>query len=242
LSRKGKKVGLLDVDICGPSIPKLLNVEKGQVTNSPYGWVPVKDPVYGISVMSIQFMLQHPDFPVVWRGPRKTTMIKRLLRDTFWGRLDYLVVDTPPGTSDEHLTVISSLKKAKPDGAIVVTTPQQLSLATIRKELNFCSKMNLRVLGIVENMSGFVCPCCEERTDIFLSGGGQQLAEEYQLPLLARIPLDPRLADCAEKGLSPFTTLLPNTKTNTEQDERIESAVVSELCHLVEQLNTILTH
>ncbi|KAL6073905.1 Cytosolic Fe-S cluster assembly factor NUBP1, variant 2 [Balamuthia mandrillaris] len=164
LSRKGKKVALLDVDICGPSIPKLMNVEGAQVIASDYGWIPPKDPVHNIPVMSVQFLLGHPDAPVVWRGPRKTSMIKRFLKDTFWGRLDYLIVDTPPGTSDEHLSTITALKNAKPDGAVIVTTPQKVSLVTINKELSFCKKLKLPVLGLIENMSGFVCPCCEVRS------------------------------------------------------------------------------
>lgn len=201
LARQGKKVGLLDVDICGPSIPLLMGVTAGQVVSSQYGWNPVKNKD-GVAVMSVQFLLNHPDAPVIYAGPRKTTMIKRFLKDVFWGRLDVLIVDTPPGTSDEHLTVLAALKDARPDGAVIVTTPQEVSLLTIRKELKFCRKMGLPVLGLVENMSGFVCPCCNEVTEIFKTGGGEALAREYGVPLLGRVPIDPRVGQCGESGTS----------------------------------------
>ncbi|ELR20625.1 Nucleotide binding protein 1like protein, putative [Acanthamoeba castellanii str. Neff] len=180
-------VGLLDVDICGPSIPLLLGVTAGQVVSSQYGWNPVKNKD-GVAVMSVQFLLNHPDAP-----------------DVFWGRLDVLIIDTPPGTSDEHLTVLAALKAtqdARPDGAVIVTTPQEVSLLTIRKELKFCKKMGLPVLGLVENMSGFVCPCCNEVTEIFKTGGGEALAREYGVPLLGRVPIDPRVSQCGESGTS----------------------------------------
>jgi Mrp family chromosome partitioning ATPase len=204
LSEKGQKVAILDVDICGPSIPRLLNVEGRQVVDTPYGWIPVRPDGHDLGVMSVGFMLSSNETPVVWRGPRKTNMIKRFLKDTYWGKLDYLIIDTPPGTSDEHLSVVSALKKAQPDGAVVVTTPQEVSLSTIRKELSFCKKMNLPVLGIVENMSGFVCPCCGENTDIFMSGGGEKLAREYGVEFLGRVPIDPNVTACLDAGQCVF--------------------------------------
>ncbi|KAI8511769.1 hypothetical protein Bbelb_108690 [Branchiostoma belcheri] len=141
-------------------------------------------------VMSVGSLLEQSDNAVIWRGPRKTALIRRFLKDTFWGRLDVLICDTPPGTSDEHLTVVKAMKGADPDGAVIVTTPQEVAIATIRKELNFCRKLGVRVIGVVENLSGFVCPCCQERTDIFSTGAGERLAEEYRVPFLGRIPID----------------------------------------------------
>ncbi|XP_070558540.1 LOW QUALITY PROTEIN: uncharacterized protein [Ptychodera flava] len=205
LAKLSKKVGLVDLDICGPSTPKLMNVEGMSVINSQWGWKPLISPHDSIKVMSVGSLLQHTDSAVVWRGPRKTQIIKRFLKDTLWGKLDFIVFDTPPGTSDEHLTVINVLKNSQPDGAVIVSTPQALSLGTIRKEITFCRKMGIKILGIVENMSGFVCPCCEEQTDLFSSGGAESLASEYGLAFLGRIPIDQRLTECCERGQSIFT-------------------------------------
>jgi len=127
-------------------------------------------------------------------------MIKRFLKDTFWGKLDYLIIDTPPGTSDEHLSTILSLREANPDGGIIVTTPQELALSTIKKEINFCKKIKLPILGIVENMSGFVCPCCNETITVFPSGSIQQLVDEHSLNYLGKIPLDQRICELCESG------------------------------------------
>ncbi len=152
-------VGLLDIDICGPSIPRMMNLQKQQVHKSNTGWSPVyvED---NLAVMSIGFLLPNEDEAVVWRGPRKNGLIKQFLTDVDWDELDYLIIDTPPGTSDEHITVMQYLARANVAGAVVVTTPQEVSLADVRKELNFCKKTNLKVLGVVENMSAFVCPNC----------------------------------------------------------------------------------
>eukprot|EP01104_Vermistella_antarctica_P016355 TRINITY_DN5551_c0_g1_i1.p1 TRINITY_DN5551_c0_g1~~TRINITY_DN5551_c0_g1_i1.p1 ORF type:complete len:425 (+),score=96.39 TRINITY_DN5551_c0_g1_i1:186-1460(+) len=203
LSERGLKVGVLDLDICGPSMPRLLGIPPGvQVQNSNYGWKPIVPALYPtIKVMSVQFLLADTDSAVVWRGPRKTGLIKQFLKDTYWGRLDYLIVDTPPGTSDEHLSIVSALKNARPDGAVMVTTPQELALSTVRKEMSFCAKMDVRVLGFVENMSGFACPCCDEVYDIFTDRrGGDALCKEYNLPLLGRIPLDKAISESGDAG------------------------------------------
>eukprot|EP01112_Ceratiomyxa_fruticulosa_P000139 TRINITY_DN1015_c0_g1_i3.p1 TRINITY_DN1015_c0_g1~~TRINITY_DN1015_c0_g1_i3.p1 ORF type:complete len:311 (+),score=52.76 TRINITY_DN1015_c0_g1_i3:219-1151(+) len=206
LAERGKKVGILDVDICGPSIPKLMNVTSQSVINTPYGWKPISDPTHKIGVMSIHFMLDSSDSPVMWRGPRKTQLIKRFLKDTFWGRLDFMIIDTPPGTSDEHLAVLSNLSTAQPTGAIIVTTPQDVALTTVRKEITFCQKMGIKILGIVENMSGYACPCCDEVTDIFRRGGGEALAKEFGFPFLGRVPIDPALGNSGEEGKCSICT------------------------------------
>eukprot|EP01133_Synstelium_polycarpum_P006714 gene6714-7807_t len=146
-------------------MPKLMAVEGQQVVNGEGGWIPLRPTNnHDIKVMSIGAMLGHSDNSVVWRGPRKTNMINRLLKDTFWGRQDFLIVDTPPGTSDEHLSVVEALANSRPDGAIIVTTPQELSVDTVKKEIDFCIKMGLPILGIVENLAGYACPCCDEYT------------------------------------------------------------------------------
>lgn len=204
LASLSAKVGLVDVDICGPSAAKLMSIEGEAVVNSQYGWQPIKSPHCGVKVMSIGSLMEQEDTAVVWRGPRKNALIKRFLKDTFWGRLDYLIFDTPPGTSDEHLTVVKALMNARPEGAVIVTTPQDVALATIKKEINFCRKMKLEIIGIVENMSGFVCPCCKEKWALFSEGGAEKLAKSYELPFLGSIPLDPDLVQCCERGGNIF--------------------------------------
>lgn len=155
LAEMDYQVGLLDIDICGPSIPKMLGLEGQDIHQSNVGW----SPVYvesNLGVMSIGFMLPNPDDAVIWRGPRKNGLIKQFLKDVDWGDIDYLVVDAPPGTSDEHISIVQYLQIAGIDGAIIVTTPQQVSLIDVRKEINFCKKVSVPVLGVVENMSGLM--------------------------------------------------------------------------------------
>ncbi|KAL3136006.1 cytosolic Fe-S cluster assembly factor nbp35 [Trebouxia sp. C0010 RCD-2024] len=153
LAAKSREVGLLDIDICGPSMPKMLGLEGEEIHQSNAGWSPVyvED---NLGVMSIGFMLQNPDDAVIWRGPRKNALIKQFLKDVDWGNIDYLVVDAPPGTSDEHISIAQFLKASNVDGAIIVTTPQEVSIIDVRKEINFCKKVGIPVLGVVENMSG----------------------------------------------------------------------------------------
>ncbi|XP_060082768.1 cytosolic Fe-S cluster assembly factor NUBP2 homolog [Ylistrum balloti] len=200
LASKSQKVGVIDLDICGPSIPKLLGVEGKAIINSQYGWKPLISPHYNIKVMSVGSLLSSDTNSVVFRGPRKSGLIKRFIKDTFWGRLDYLICDTPPGTSDEHLTVIKVLRNVKPDGAIIVTTPQAVALATIRKEINFCKKMGVRILGLVGNMESYTCPCCGEVSELFPSEGLDNLAAEFNIPIIGRLPLDQEVTKCCEMG------------------------------------------
>uniref|UniRef100_T1IU54 Cytosolic Fe-S cluster assembly factor NUBP1 homolog n=1 Tax=Strigamia maritima TaxID=126957 RepID=T1IU54_STRMM len=207
---ENKKVGILDIDICGPSIPLLLGVEGYQVHNSGSGWSPiyVED---NLLVMSIGFLLQ-PEEAVIWRGPKKNGMIKHFLRDVDWESLDYLVIDTPPGTSDEHLSITNYLKTAGINGAVVITTPQEVSLLDVRKEIDFCRKVGVPIIGIVENMSGFVCPNCKNETQIFpaTTGGGKKMAKELKIPFLGRIPLDPKIGMTSDKG-NNFLTEFPES-------------------------------
>merc|ERR1719282_1150858 len=150
--------------------------------------------------MSIAFLLSSPEEAVVWRGPKKNAMIKQFLSDVAWEDRDVLIVDTPPGTSDEHITVMEALRGLAVEGCVLVTTPQAVAVGDVRRELTFCRKTGLRVLGIVENMSGFVCPHCSECTNIFFSGGGRALAEHAKVPFLGCVPLEPQLALAAESG------------------------------------------
>jgi len=197
LSGQGKKVGLLDIDIHGPSVPKILNISDKTVQATNAGILPVKANE-NLSVMSIGFMLRDDDDAVIWRGPMKYQMIKQFLKDVAWGKLDFLIIDSPPGTGDEPLSIVQLLENA--DGAIIVTTPQEVALNDVRKGITFCRNLNLPVLGVIENMSGFVCPKCGERTDIFKSGGGEQMAREMAVPFLGRIPIDPEIVNACDSG------------------------------------------
>ena len=198
-------VGVMDTDICGPSIPKMMGVESETLHVSGAGMSPVYV-MDNLGVVSIQFMLPNKDDAIIWRGPKKNGLIKQFLKDVDWGDLDFLLVDTPPGTSDEHLSVNAFLKESGIDGAVVVTTPQEVSLLDVRKEIDFCRKAGIRVLGLVENMSMFVCPKCDYESEIFraTTGGGRGLAEEMGVPFLGAVPIDPRIAMACDYGESFF--------------------------------------
>ncbi|KAI9193409.1 cytosolic Fe-S cluster assembly factor nubp2 [Polychytrium aggregatum] len=202
----GLRVGILDIDLTGPSIPRMLGLDGQQVHQSSSGWIPVySDDKKNLSAMSIGFLLNNKDDAIIWRGPKKTAMIKQFLQDVAWGELDYLIIDTPPGTSDEHISVAEFLRDLHPDGAVMVTTPQGISLSDVRKEISFCRKVGIPILGVVENMSGFVCPHCTECSDIFARGGGEAMAAEYGLEFLGRVPIDPALTTLIEADGGSFT-------------------------------------
>lgn len=195
LSAAGHKVGVLDIDLTGPSLPRMLGLEGCAVHQAAGGWVPVA--CAGIKVMSIGFLLKDRGDAVVWRGPKKTAMVRQFLTDVVWGELDYLLIDTPPGTSDEHLGVVERLR-AEIKGAVLVTTPQEVSLGDVRRELSFCNKVGVRVLGLVENLAGYSCPCCEEVTHVFASGGGEKLAQDARVEFLGSIPIEPAFVEVVE--------------------------------------------
>ncbi|NXA18702.1 NUBP1 factor, partial [Ibidorhyncha struthersii] len=197
------QVALLDIDICGPSIPKMMGLEGEQVHQSGSGW----SPVYveeNLGVMSVGFLLSSPDDAVIWRGPKKNGLIKQFLRDVDWGEIDYLIVDTPPGTSDEHLSIVQYLGATHIDGAVIITTPQEVSLQDVRKEINFCRKVKLPIIGVVENMSGFVCPKCKNESQIFppTTGGAEKMCQNLNVSLLGKVPLDPQIGKSCDKGRS----------------------------------------
>ncbi len=208
LALEGRRVGLLDVDLHGPSIPKMLHLEGAEVNSLDGRIQPVM--MAGVKVMSIGFLLRDPDTPVIWRGPLKMGAIKQFLEEVDWGELDYLIVDSPPGTGDEPLSICQLA--APLDGGIVVTTPQDVATADVRRSIAFCRQLNLRVLGVIENMSGFVCPHCGQLTDIFKSGGGERMAAEMDVPFLGRIPLDPAVGRACDDG-QPFVYHYIKTET-----------------------------
>jgi ATP-binding protein involved in chromosome partitioning len=196
LMMSGYRVGLLDVDIHGPSVPTMLGL--GDVSAQTDGEEIFPVELDGIKVMSIGFFLSRKEDALIWRGPRKMTAIKQLLRDTAWGELDFLVVDVPPGTGDEPLSICQMIDKMA--GAVVVTTPQQVATEAVRKSITFCRELKVPVLGVVENMSGFYCPRCGEVTPIFGSGGGRKIAEEMNAPFLGSVPLDPGIGKACDNG------------------------------------------
>jgi Mrp family chromosome partitioning ATPase len=205
LSAKGHKVGLLDVDLHGPTIPRLMNVQGGldmpeEGVVRPYRFSD------NLSIVSIEMVLGDKDTAVIWRGPLKISAIRQFISDIDWGDLDFLIVDSPPGTGDEPLTVAQTIPDAE---ALIVTTPQEVSLADVRKSINFCRQVNMKVIGVVENMNGFVCPHCGEKISIFGSGGGKRMADQMGVPLLSEIPLDPAMVEMGDKG--QLDTLMEKT-------------------------------
>jgi len=208
----GKRVGLLDVDLHGPSVPKLLHLEGRQVEATEDAMLPVELPCGEgkLSVMSIGFLLRERDDAVIWRGPRKYGVIKQFLEDVEWGELDYLVVDSPPGTGDEPLAVAQLVEKA--DGAVVVTTPQEVAVQDVRRCVVFCRQVDLPVLGVVENMSGFTCPKCGERVHIFGADGGRAMAAEMGVPYLGAIPIEPEVVASGDSGV-PMVQAHPHSET-----------------------------
>ncbi|KAK5049847.1 hypothetical protein LTR84_003965 [Exophiala bonariae] len=264
LTQQGHNVGILDIDLTGPSIPRLLNLEDKKVTQAPGGWLPVKvhDAIEGQSAeeedaaptggrysaargslhaLSLAFLLPSRESAVIWRGPKKTAMIRQFVSDVFWPpNTDYLLIDTPPGTSDEHIAIVEELHKLAADvqptqaangslaldidsapklaGAVIVTTPQAISTADVRKELNFCVKTQVPVLGVIENMAGYMCPCCNEITNIFSKGGGEIMARETGVPFLGSVPLD-----------TGFVALVEGVKDDQNPDQAANGAGSSEL-------------
>ncbi|XP_037719758.1 cytosolic Fe-S cluster assembly factor NUBP2 homolog [Drosophila subpulchrella] len=227
LRKNGFKVGLLDIDLCGPSVPYLLGLEGRDIFQCSEGWVPIyTDESQTLAVMSIGFLLKNREDPVIWRGPKKTMMIRQFLTDVRWDELDYLIIDTPPGTSDEHITVMECLKEVGCHGAIIVTTPQEVALDDVRKEITFCKKTGIRIMGIVENMSGFVCPHCTSCTNIFSSNGGAALAAHTEVPHLGTLPIDPRVGVLAGSTVSVL-------------DELPDSTTAAVFTNLVEKLKSL---
>ena len=184
LQMAGKRVGLLDIDIHGPSIPTMLGLDGQTLQGGANGLLPVD--LDGLKVMSLGFLIPDPDQAVIWRGPMKMGVIKQFLKDVDWGDLDYLIIDSPPGTGDEPLSLCQLIGNL--DGAVVVTTPQKVAAVDVRKSITFCHQLNVPVLGVVENMSGFVCPKCGEMTPILSAGGGRRISRTWACPFWAPFP------------------------------------------------------
>ena len=200
LSSKGKSTGILDIDIHGPNVPKMLGIEGTVLYACEDGIEPVRIN-RSLKAVSIALLTKDQDQPIIWRGPLKTALIKQFLGDVNWGDLDYLIIDAPPGTGDEPLSVCQLLPNLT--GAIIVTTPQEVAILDSRKSVMFAQKLNTPVIGIIENMSGFRCPKCGTEIYLFGKDGGQKAAEELNIPFLGRIPMDPEIVKYEDRG-KPF--------------------------------------
>lgn len=203
LRLNGFRVGLLDVDLHGPSIPTMLGLQHVAPSAEDGKILPIE--YLGMKVISVAFFLPNDDDPVVWRGPLKQGAMQQFLSDVLWDELDYLVVDCPPGTGDEPLGICQLIPERK---AVIVTTPQEVAAADVRRSVNFCKQLDMEVLGVIENMSGFVCPHCNEITYIFNQGGGEKLAEAMNLKFLGRIPIETTVGEASDAG-KPFIAAHP---------------------------------
>ena len=198
LAQKGYKVGLMDVDIHGPDVPRMLGLKGMLALNEQRKLTPMSFSE-NLTAVSLESLIPNKDDAIIWRGPMKHQVIRQFISDVEWGELDHLIIDSPPGTGDEPLSVAQTISDAR---AIIVTTPQEISLADVRKSINFCKTVNLEIFGIIENMSGFDCPHCGETVDIFGSGGGEKTAAAFNIPFLGKIPFDPKVVSCGDSGSS----------------------------------------
>lgn len=226
LAQQGNKVGLLDADMHGPTIPTMLGLTNIRITHSKDGLEPVKV-TENLQVVSMGFLLENQDDAIIWRGPLKMAAIRQLLGDFNWGKLDYLIIDLPPGTGDEPLSIAQIIENLT--GAIIVTTPQDVALVSVRKSITFVNKLKIPVLGVVENMSGFICPHCKKKLNIFKTGGGKKAADDFHVPFLGSIPLDPTIVEKGDTGSNTmikdavlsisFETIVDNVKKRIIEKE-----------------------
>ena len=226
LAMRELQVGVLDADIHGPNLGKMLGAEAARFTGTEEEIEPV-EVLPNLKAASVAMIGYDPDSALIWRGPMKLGIIKQFLGDIVWGDLDFLVIDTPPGTGDEPLSIAQIIPKIT--GAIVVTTPQDVALVSVRKSITFVNKLKIPVIGIIENMSGFTCPHCGKHVDIFKSGGGKKAAKDYQLSFLGSIPLDPTIVETGDSGTTTmikdstlttsFETIAENVKNSIKEKE-----------------------
>ncbi|MFO7963418.1 MAG: Mrp/NBP35 family ATP-binding protein [Desulfobacterales bacterium] len=196
LSKKNYRVGIMDVDLHGPDVPRMLGLTAAPEMSENRKLIPVPFSK-NLSVISIESLTPDKDSAIIWRGPLKFSAIRQFIADVDWGKLDFLIIDSPPGTGDEPLTVAQTIKDAK---AVIVTTPQEISLADVRKSINFCKTVKMQIYGLIENMSGFTCPNCKKEINLFGSGGGEKTASQTGVKFLGKVPFDPRMVACSDAG------------------------------------------
>ena len=223
LAKKGFKVGLMDVDLHGPSIPRMLGLKSGLQSMPGSGKAMPAELLPNLHVISIEILMgEDKDAATIWRGPIKIGVIRQFISDMEWSDLDYLIIDSPPGTGDEPLTVAQTVPDAK---ALIVTTPQEVSLADVRKSINFCRQVNMEIIGLVENMSGFNCPHCGESINLFKTDGGRKTAKKMDLKLLVSLPIDPEIVRRGDIG--DLANLEETTPYAQEFDRLVEQVVKS---------------
>ncbi len=198
LANKGFNVGIMDVDLHGPDVPRMLGLTGMLDLNKNNKLNPIKYSDH-LKVVSIESLIESKDDAIIWRGPLKYSAIRQFIGEVEWGDLDFLIIDSPPGTGDEPLTIAQTIKDAK---AVIVTTPQEVSLADVRKSISFCRTLKMDIFGLIENMSGFTCPHCNKMVDLFGTGGGEKTARTAGIPFLGRIPFDPNFVSCGDNGIS----------------------------------------
>jgi len=223
LALRGFETGILDIDIHGPNVAKMLGIEGRKL----YGSGSYIDPVQvipNLKALSIALLMDNQDQPVIWRGPLKMSAIKQFISDVNWGKLDYLIIDSPPGTGDEPLSICQII----PDvgGAVVVTTPQEVAILDSRKSVIFTRELNVPVIGVIENMSGFICPHCGGEVDLFGSGGGERAAKELDVPFLGKIPIDPDMVKQGDEG-TPFIERSPDSAAGKMLNDMIDRIIKS---------------
>jgi ATP-binding protein involved in chromosome partitioning len=225
LAKSGKKVGVFDADLTGPCVPKMLGLKGKRLDAGPAGIGPAEGPL-GLKVVSMDFLLPSDESPVIWRGPLKMGAIRQFLGEVAWGELDYLLVDLPPGTGDESLSILQLLPEM--EGVVIVTIPSEVSQGVVKKAVTFARQMNVPVFGIVENMAGMICPHCGQMIEVFSKGGGAKVSDEMSVDLLGSIPMDPRIAADSDSG-NPFVVGHPDSPA-----AKVFSEIVAEIQKRVE--------
>ncbi len=221
LSEKGFKVGILDADLHGPSVAKMLGFEDKILRGSSLGIDPIVVSTNLVAV-SMASLIESPDMPLIWRGPLKMMALKQFLGEVEWGNLDFLIVDSPPGTGDEPLSICQLIPEL--EGGVIVTTPQKVALLDSRKCINFLKNLKIPILGIIENMSGLKCPYCGKNIDLFKSGGGEKTALEFNLPFLGKIPIDINMVNSTDEG-KPYISQYKNAETAQIFNKMVESII-----------------
>jgi ATP-binding protein involved in chromosome partitioning len=211
-------VGLLDCDIHGPTIPTIFGLESKRPDVNEEGILPIKV-LPNLSLMSIGFFLENKDSPIIWRGPAKMGAIKQFLEEVYWGELDFLIIDLPPGTGDEPLSMAQLIPNF--DGSVIVTTPQDMALISVRKSIGFSEKLNVPIIGIIDNMHGLICPHCDKPIEVFGTGGVEKAAKDFNIPILAKLPIEPKVAEMEDKG----TIILELLEHSTEWQKNFENVV-----------------
>lgn len=220
LALRGYRVGLLDCDIHGPTIPTIFGLESQTPDVNEEGILPIQV-LPNLSLMSVGFLLGDQDSPIIWRGPAKMGAIKQFLEEVNWGALDFLIIDLPPGTGDEPLSVAQLIPEC--DGSVLVTTPQDVALISVRKSIKFSEKLKVPVIGLVDNMHGLICPHCGKPIEVFGSGGVEKASKDFNVPVLARLPIEPKVAEMEDKG----TVVQYLLEYSTEWQENFEAVVTA---------------